>query len=175
MPSNSPYPGPGADPGTWLGVHQLLCREATLLDERRFDEWLELFTSDAVYLLPIYDETREGEPAIVRDSRRGLEERIYRLTHTAALAQDPPSRTQHDFSNLEVLESSGDGLVVACHQTVHELRPGDVLQAGLGEVRSFHARCRYRLVASSGRPLIREKRCELINRDYPLYNLTFIF
>ena len=30
-------------------VQQLLCREARLLDERRFREWLALFTEDARY------------------------------------------------------------------------------------------------------------------------------
>jgi ethylbenzene dioxygenase beta subunit len=175
MGTDSRYPVPGAEVRAWMAAHELLCREARLLDDRRFDEWLDLFTSEALYVLPIRDESRRGEPALIRDSRQALEERVYRLTQTTAHAQDPPSRTQHDLSNLEVLESDGERLVVACNQTVHELRVGDPLQSGLGEVRSFHARCRYRLVASSGGMLIDEKRCELVNRDYPLHNLTFIF
>jgi hypothetical protein len=36
------------------------------------------------------------------------------------------------------------------------------------------ARCRYVLVPGDGWR-IREKRCHLLDREYPIYNLTFIF
>ena len=38
--------------------------EADLLDEQRFEEWLELFADDATYWIPL--DTRRSEP------RRGL-------------------------------------------------------------------------------------------------------
>lgn len=166
---------PAEDIATWFAVQALLAREARALDERRFDDWLALYTDDATYLLPVADPGRRGEPALIRDSRAGMEERVYRLTQTLAHAQNPPSRTQHDVTNVEVLHSTTEELVVACHQSVHELRVGDVFHVGLGEQRSFHARCRYRISGSAGELRIREKRCELINREYPIYNLTFIF
>ena len=34
-------------------VDQLLVREAWLLDHQRLDEWLGLFTDDAVYWVPL--------------------------------------------------------------------------------------------------------------------------
>jgi 3-phenylpropionate/cinnamic acid dioxygenase small subunit len=34
-------------------VEQFLYREARLLDERRFHEWLELFTDDVRYWMPV--------------------------------------------------------------------------------------------------------------------------
>lgn len=152
-----------------------LYREARLLDESKFDEWLSLFTEDATYVLPIKDGP-PPEPALIRDSRARMEERVYRLTQTMAHAQNPPSRTQHDITNVELLGQDPTGeLLVACNQSVHELRPGDVFHVGLATVRSFHARCQYRLVPTDGDWQIREKRCLLLNREYPMYNLTFIF
>lgn len=167
--------GAVADPGIVISVAGLLYREARLLDERLFDEWLSLFTEDATYLLPI----KAGpppEPALVRDSRARMEERVYRLTRTLAHAQNPPSLTQHDVTNIEVLaEDQAGALAVACNQTVHELRRGDVFHVGMARERSLHARCRYRLVPSGASWLIQEKRCELLSREFPIYNLTFIF
>ena len=34
-------------------IEEFLSREAHLLDEHRFDEWLELFTDDVEYLIPL--------------------------------------------------------------------------------------------------------------------------
>ena len=41
------------DPGLILEVQQFLYREAHLLDQRRFDEWLALFTTDVRYWMPV--------------------------------------------------------------------------------------------------------------------------
>lgn len=156
-----------------LAVQDLLYLEARLLDERRLDEWLELFTDDALYSLPITDGDGPREPSLIKDSRAGMEERVFRLTKTLAHAQNPPSRTQHDVTNIEVHEVDGV-LEVFCNQTVHELRTGDVFHVGLATPRLFAARCRYVIVP--GDPWrIREKTCRLIDREYPIYNLTFIF
>jgi 3-phenylpropionate/cinnamic acid dioxygenase small subunit len=157
---------------TLLAAQALLYREARLLDERRFDDWLQLFTEDGRYWLPIV--SGEGEPSLIADSRRGMEERVFRLTRTVAHAQNPPSRTQHDVTNVEVVEERQEEVVVRCNQTVYEMREGDVFHVGLAHPRWFAARCRYRLVPGPAWR-IREKRCDLLNRDYPIYNLTFIF
>lgn len=155
-------------------VQRLLFREARLLDERRFDEWLALFTADASYSLPIVEGDDPREPSLIKDSRSGMEERVFRLTKTLAHAQNPPSRTQHDVTNVEVAHGDDGVLHVRCNQTVHELRNGDVFHVGLAESRTFAARCRYELVGGD-RLRIRAKTCLLIDREYPIYNLTFIF
>lgn len=159
----------------WLSIQAFLFREARLLDDGKFGEWASLFTSDGQYILPI-EGGPPSEPAIIRDSRERIEERVYRIVHTIAHAQRPLSRTQHDVTNIEFVESNHAGEVtVLCNQAVHELRPGNPMQAGLANQRSLYARCRYRLVAAGEDWLIKEKRCDLLNRDFPIYNLTFIF
>jgi benzoate/toluate 1,2-dioxygenase beta subunit len=152
----------------------LLFREARLIDEGRFDEWLAMFAPDCRYWVPILDEDREGEPSIIDDDHQRLEERVYRLTSTPAYAQRPPSRTQHNISNVEVLEPAADGSVeVRCNLLLVELRTGDATQAGLGKQRLIAARCHYVFV---GGPdwRIRLRKLVLIDRDLPHYNLSFI-
>ncbi|NNN20171.1 MAG: aromatic-ring-hydroxylating dioxygenase subunit beta [Acidimicrobiaceae bacterium] len=164
-----------ADLATLLSVQAFIYREARLLDDGLLEEWLSLFAEDGEYILPIKDGP-PPEPAIIRDSHARIEERVYRLSSTLAHSQRPRSRTQHEITNIELLETNQPNeVLVACNQTVHELRPGNPFQVGLADPRSLHARCRYRLKANDGSWLIREKCCFLINREYPIYNLTFIF
>jgi 3-phenylpropionate/cinnamic acid dioxygenase small subunit len=105
-------------------VEQFLYREARLLDDRRFREWLDLFTDDVRYwmagrsnrypkgskaiaiLAPDRyteeDLAKEDELAILDETKETLGRRIARLETGMAWAEDPPSRTRHLLSNIEV-------------------------------------------------------------------------
>jgi 3-phenylpropionate/cinnamic acid dioxygenase small subunit len=157
-------------------AERFLVAEVRLLDERRFEEWEALFTEDAVYWLPI---DPAGDPAssvsIVYDDRRRLRERIYRLLKTPVLDQNPPSRTMHFVSNVEVAPADAGGeALVRCAQLIAEVRPGGLGQAGLNAPRLLAARCEYRLRPVDGTWRIAEKRVVLLAADAPQYNLSFI-
>ena len=51
---------------TLKDVEQFLYRQADILDERRWEEWLGLFTDDGIYWMPASadQETGEGQPNI---------------------------------------------------------------------------------------------------------------
>jgi 3-phenylpropionate/cinnamic acid dioxygenase small subunit len=107
-------------------VERFLYREARLLDERRFHEWVELFTEDARYWMSgrtsryptaskaigILDHDRYGEAelgkeealAIFDETKATLRARVARLDTGMAWAEDPPSRTRHLVTNIEVEE-----------------------------------------------------------------------
>ena len=107
-------------------VEQFLYREARLLDERRLHEWVELFTEDVRYWMPMRSNrypaeskaigrlAQEHEPeteraqaeelAILDETKATLRARIARLDTGMAWAEDPPSRTRHIISNIEVEE-----------------------------------------------------------------------
>jgi len=71
--------------------------EARLLDEKRFDEWYELFTDDARYWMPL---TR-GQPnaetftSLFYEDKLLLRIRIERLRHPNAFSQQQPGFCQH--------------------------------------------------------------------------------
>jgi 3-phenylpropionate/cinnamic acid dioxygenase small subunit len=161
-------------------AQQLLFREARLLDERRYEEWLELFSEDGIYWLPIHDGDGSGpesSPAIsiIYDNADRRAERVFRTLHTPVLDQSPPSRTVHVVSNVEVDQQPIDGDArVWCAQLIAEMRPGGPGQAGLGDPRWFAARCEYRLREAGGDWKISLKRLTLLDSDRPLYNLTFL-
>ena len=105
-------------------VEQFLYREARLLDERCFHEWLELFTDDVRYsmtgrsnrypksskAIAVLDPDRhreadlatEDELAILDETKTTLGGRVARLDTGMAWAEDPPSRTRHIITNVEV-------------------------------------------------------------------------
>ena len=105
-------------------VEQFLYREARLLDARRFHEWLELFTDDVRYwmvgrtsryprsskAITVLGPDRrtetdldiEDELAILDENKVTLRGRIARLDTGMAWAEDPPSRTRHLITNIEV-------------------------------------------------------------------------
>ncbi|HTV88899.1 MAG TPA: aromatic-ring-hydroxylating dioxygenase subunit beta [Stellaceae bacterium] len=96
----------------WFELMQFYIHEAWLLDERRFAEWLELFTDDVLYFMPrrknvprreLHREvTPLGDLAILEEDKRYLEMRVARLDSGMAWAEDPPSRTRHLVGNLEL-------------------------------------------------------------------------
>ena len=106
---------PATEPGAqalWFELMQFYIREAWLLDERRFKEWLDIFTDDVLYFMPrrknvlrreLHREVPPlGDLAILEEDKRYLEMRVARLETGMAWAEDPPSRTRHMIGNLEV-------------------------------------------------------------------------
>lgn len=101
--------------------------EAILLDEQRWDEWLELFTPDCVFWAPSWttDDTLTADPEtelsyIYYVDRAALEDRIIRVTSTLSPASTPVPRTTHILSGFRPLgELADDGVELrsswACH------------------------------------------------------------
>jgi 3-phenylpropionate/cinnamic acid dioxygenase small subunit len=114
-------------------VEQFLYREARLLDERRFHEWLELLTDDVRYWMPVrsnrypkaskaisildpdrYAEeelAKDDELAILDETKETLARRIARLDTGMAWAEDPPSRTRHLIANIEVEQEESESVL----------------------------------------------------------------
>ena len=86
----------------------LLFHEARLLDERRYEEWLNLFTAECLYWIPSTPGGGDprGEVSLTFDDRRRLEDRIARLRTGYAYSQMPPSRTCHLLTNIEVSQDT---------------------------------------------------------------------
>lgn len=165
-------------PPTRAEAEQLLAREARLLDEVRLEEWLGLFTEDGLYWLPLEDGDAEDAPgtiSIFYDDSKRREERVYRTLHTPVLDQNPRSRTVHVIGNVELGDQDEKGdFIVYCTQVIGETRSGGQRQVGLNQTRVLFARCEYRLRAAAGTWRISMKKMLLLNRDQPLYNLTFL-
>lgn len=97
-------------------VHQFLVWEAELLDSRRYRDWLDLFTEDIVYRMPVRvtkAHTLEGSILNGMDhfdeDMYSLKKRVQRFETEHAWTEDPPSRTRHFVTNVRVYPGEGDG------------------------------------------------------------------
>lgn len=101
---------------TYEAVRDFLYREARYLDDKQWDDWLELYAADASFWMPSWDDNDELTEDPQREisliwygNRTGLEDRIFRIKTERSSASIPDTRTSHNISNIEVLEHA-DGL-----------------------------------------------------------------
>jgi 3-phenylpropionate/cinnamic acid dioxygenase small subunit len=113
------------DPSVRDHFRMLVEREARLLDQLRFDEWLAMYVPECIYWVP--GTPAAGDPrreiAISFDDRRRMEDRIYRLRSGYAWSQAPKSRTVRMISNVEVFAAKqGDARMVRSNFLISEFR-----------------------------------------------------
>jgi benzoate/toluate 1,2-dioxygenase beta subunit len=147
----------------------LLEREARLLDQLKWDEWIGLFARECAYWVPT--SVQRGDPrrevAITFDDRRRLEDRIYRLRTGYAWSQAPMSRTVRMVSNVEVFATG--------EQTIRMVRSNFLISEFWGdETRILTGWCGHRVVRNGNRWEILIKQVNLIDCDQNLRNPSII-
>jgi p-cumate 2,3-dioxygenase subunit beta len=112
-------------------VESFLAYESELLDDWRLEEWLELFTPDATYVVPTTD-CPTGDPAedlfFVRDDYFLLSQRVAALLDGTAWTENPHSTTHRMVSNVRARETGEGEVEVKANLLVHWAR-GDRLHA----------------------------------------------
>lgn len=93
-------------------VEQFYYLESALLDSRDYDEWLDLFTEDMHYYMPIRrNQTRrnkdaefyeDGAFAHFDDDMTTMRGRIRKATSDLSWCENPGSRTRHVITNVIV-------------------------------------------------------------------------
>jgi benzoate/toluate 1,2-dioxygenase beta subunit len=158
---------PLADVQTRERCRMLLEREARLLDQSRFEEWLAMYSPECIYWIPA---TPGGDPrrevAIAFDDRRRLEDRVYRLRTGYAWSQAPASRTVRMVSNIEAFPSDGERLMVRSNFLVSDFRTG--------ETRFWSGWCGHRLRRRDDSYEIEVRQVNLIDCDQNLRNPSII-
>ena len=152
---------------------QFLYHEARLLDTQRYEEWLELFTDDATYWVPL--EQGQKDPletsSIIHDDRTLLGLRVRQLRHPRAHARLPLARTVHQVGNVAVLSESGAELRVGSTLTVVEFR--NEKQRLYGALVEHHLR---RIMDGDqvGSFRIAHKRVDLVNSEGELDGIAIL-
>ncbi len=149
-------------------IENFLYREARLMDEHAYDDWLALWTDDALYWVPCNDDNIDPERhvSIVYENKVGLEDRIARLKSGAAYAQDPKSRLSRVVSNIEIEEGNDGEAIVYSTFNVTALRRR--------RMDTFAGRTIHKLRPAGDSFKIAYKKVLLINNDVVINNLTFL-
>jgi 3-phenylpropionate/cinnamic acid dioxygenase small subunit len=149
-------------------VEKFLYREARLVDEHCYDEWLSLWSDDGIYWIPCGHEDTDPlrQVSIIYDNRAKLGDRIARFKSKAVLAQDPPSRMRRLISNIEIQREAENELKVESNFILAEARAG---QQQIWCGRAFHT-----LRGSSDALKIARKKVLLVNSEQEMPNLQFL-
>ena len=98
-------------------VEAFLFHEANLLDDRRYEEWLDLLTDDVRYWVPMRrnvkfgelerEFTREGQDINWFDEGKAtLTQRVNQILTGVHWAEEPLSRISHLVTNVEIIEAT---------------------------------------------------------------------
>jgi 3-phenylpropionate/cinnamic acid dioxygenase small subunit len=150
----------------FASVSDLLFAEATALDEKRWDDWLALFTEDTEYWVPAWNAEHEqtSDPGreisfIYYDSRSGLEDRIFRLQLNQSSASIPLPRTCHLVTKIRVLLRPDGNCEVKANWLVNSYR--------LERSTSFYGFYEYLLMPKAPGWLIAKKKTIVLNDVIP--------
>jgi len=96
-------------------IEQFLYREARLMDEGKYREWLSLWTDDAIYWVPCSDDDTDPrrDVSLIYDNRERLVQRVDRLLSGTVLALDPRPLMRRVVSNIEIEADAGSDVTVA--------------------------------------------------------------
>ena len=142
-------------------LEMFLIGEARLLDERRFRDWMTLFTEDGTYWVPTVpgQESPLDRASLFFDDRELMKTRIDRLEHPSIHLQTPPSRTVHLVGSVVVDQAPGAAgeCVVSSSVIMVEYRQD--------QQRLFAGRQTHRLQRDASTWRIRQKRVDLANSE----------
>lgn len=94
-------------------IEQFLYYQAELLDQKQWAAYIDLFSPEGVYWMPVTPAQTEwlDSPSIFAEDRRMMEIRMRRVQHPNAWSQAPQWGTSHVIGNV-VIESADESRVV---------------------------------------------------------------
>jgi 3-phenylpropionate/cinnamic acid dioxygenase small subunit len=152
-----------------VDVAQFLYHEARLLDTGQLEAWLDLFTEDAVYWVPLERDQQDGveTSSIIHDDRTLLELRVKQARHPRAHARLPLARTVHQVGNVMLLgEEKGELRVASTLQLVEWRNERQRLWGALVE---------HRLRRAGDAFKIARKRVDLVDSEAELEGIAILF
>jgi 3-phenylpropionate/cinnamic acid dioxygenase small subunit len=157
------------DPDIRDEFRRLLEREARLLDQLRYEDWLKMYAAECIYWVP--STPGAGDPrreiSVMFDDRRRLEDRVYRLRTGFAWSQAPASRTVRMISNVEVFATARDD--------TRMLRSNFLISEFWGdETRVLTGWAGHRAVRDGAQWMIQAKQVNLIDCDQCIRNPSII-
>lgn len=123
-------------------IRDYIYHEAELIDQRKLNDWYNLFAEDALYWMPLARDQQEEDlhASLFFEDKMLLQIRVKRLDHPRAFSQAPLSHCQHVLQQPSInlhgdqgmvetttpfvyVESQADDQVMLTGVAHHQLRP----------------------------------------------------
>jgi len=115
---------------TLVEAQETVFREARLLDEQRFEDWLDLFVEDVLFWMPAWkdDTTLSGDPdrelsLIYYRGKENLRDRVDRLRSGLSPVSRILPRVTHSVTNVMLDAAEGDEGTVYSSFVTHSYQP----------------------------------------------------
>jgi 3-phenylpropionate/cinnamic acid dioxygenase small subunit len=152
---------------TDAGLHQFIRHEARLIDELRFEEWLDLYTDDARYWMPLeWGQTdRKLHASLMDDDKLLLRVRVERLKGNRTFSQKPKSRCHHALQ-VSTIDARDDHA-----NAYHIYTPFHYVETRQDEQTLYAGWARHHLTVVDGHLKIKLKRVDLVNPEAAFGNI----
>lgn len=149
-------------------VTELIWLEATLLDHRQYDKWLELWDPSGIYVVPIDPETEDFENSLnyVYDDHDMRKKRVERMMAGTAGSVVDAARTVRTVSRFVFQASPEDGVVEVCAAQI-------LVAYKRGVSTIFAADVTYRVRIDGTHPRIQQKIVRLVDATGTLNSIGF--
>lgn len=152
-------------------VSQFLFHEARLLDERRWQEWAELFLPEGTYWAPASPDQPDpvNHVSLIYENELLRKVRIARFESPVAHSLQPFPRTAHLVANVMIDQhdaAAGEIAVTSRFLMIEYRRDAQRFYGGAYS---------HRLVEQEGGLRIREKKADLVNCEGPLESSSVWF
>jgi len=143
-------------------IENFLYYEADLLDNNDLENWMQLFTEDGTYWMPVARNQQDphGHISILFENRAVMAVRANNFGHRLAASMEYDIRSSHLIANIRVVdfdENTGDCTIKSNFQAVLYYR----------EQTLFAGTCTHQLKRVGDSYRIVQKRVDLINCDAP--------
>lgn len=158
------------------GAAALIEFETALLRTRQFSNWLDLFTPDGTYWLPVTPEQTDpfADPSHIYETRPALDARVERLCDPRVLSQTPVSRVSRLLGRPWLIRVADGCVEVAVTFHVVESRAASSKDESL---RIFAGEARYCMVPDEQAAMklrIKSKRVDLVNSESAFFGVSIL-
>lgn len=141
--------------------------ETRLLDDQRFDEWLDLFAADGYYWMPLtHDQPNPRlHTSLLYEDKLLLKVRIERLHGKRTFSQQPQSRCHHLIQQPTVESADDDKGEYVVRSAFH------YVETRIDEQALYAGWAHHHLVRQDGALRIKLKKVQLVNCDAAFGNI----
>jgi len=124
LPARGAITAPDTAASLQQRIEQFLYYQSELLDQKQWAAYIDLFSPDGIYWMPVTAEQTEwlDSPSIFAEDRRMMEIRMGRVQHPNAWSQAPQWGTSHIVGNIVIESADPSSIVVRSRFQMIELR-----------------------------------------------------
>lgn len=149
-------------------ITEFVWTEGAMLDAKEYDDWLNLWTDDGLYIMPIGEGTDYANQVnLCYDNAKMRRDRIGRFHAGFSISSAPPAQTVRSLSRIRIETVAGDLITVTCAE--------QLIEDKFGRQRAWAGNVTYTLRKTAQGFLLQQKVIRLLNSDGMLNSFSYLF